>query len=412
MHPEVMGASPGSLPEGKGLGQSVPTRLDAVGRPRLIYRTPGGTLLSVSATAYFLLQADAEGWTSSKIVAELARRSPGPVTEAGVNEALGHLREEVVRADSAPRRLSGSYWFHVPLLPEGLVNTLSGGLQTAFSSVGVAMLMAFILAGVLIGIVVRPSSLSLTGVVLGLGYLLFLVSVLGHELGHASASKRFGIRPGPIGFTLYLVWPSLYSDVSESWLLSRKARVMVDLGGVMFQCGVGALYVMLGTLTGSSVFWTADVLIAGGLIMNLNPLLRFDGYWVACDALGVTDLSRQGRRFALAALNRVRGRKSNEGETAHPLWFGITTFVLWVLSMGFIYVIMVGFAPVVVHSFTQIGPLFQSSLRALSGRRHSGLPLGEVLSLVIGFVMLWSLLLRAVRAARPLARRLWTARSV
>ena len=334
----LKGAIPASPREIKLVGQSAPPRLDAIGRARLIYRTPGGTLLSVTPTAYFLLQADAEGWTSTKIVAELARRSHGPVSEAGVTEALGHLREEVVRADSARRRLSGSYWFHFPLLPEGWVNTLSGGLEVAFSNAGVATLMAFVLAGVLLGVFVGPSSLSLSGAVLGLGYVLFLVSVLCHELGHASASKRFGIRPGPIGFTLYLVWPSLYSDVSESWLLNRKARVVVDLGGVMFQCGVGALYVMLGVVTGSSAFWTADVLIAGGLIMNLNPLLRFDGYWVVCDALGVTDLSRQGRRFAVAMLKRARGRNMDEWETVHPLWFRITTFILWVFSVGFIYV--------------------------------------------------------------------------
>jgi putative peptide zinc metalloprotease protein len=37
----------------------------------------------------------------------------------------------------------------------------------------------------------------------GIGYLLFLCSLLVHELGHAAACVRYGARPGAIGATMY-----------------------------------------------------------------------------------------------------------------------------------------------------------------------------------------------------------------
>ncbi len=42
-----------------------------------------------------------------------------------------------------------------------------------------------------------------------------------HEMGHAAAGRRFGIKPKEIGAGLYLIFPVLYTDVTEVWRLSK-----------------------------------------------------------------------------------------------------------------------------------------------------------------------------------------------
>ncbi len=57
-----------------------------------------------------------------------------------------------------------------------------------------------------------------------LGYLLFLLSIVIHEFGHAGASVKYGASPAGIGFALYLIFPVFYSDVTVSWKLKSKQR--------------------------------------------------------------------------------------------------------------------------------------------------------------------------------------------
>ena len=71
----------------------------------------------------------------------------------------------------------------------------------------------------------------------GLLLLVVLVTVLSagfHEFGHAAAARRGGATPGVMGAGLYLVWPAFYTDVTDSYRLGRKGRVLTDLGGLYF----------------------------------------------------------------------------------------------------------------------------------------------------------------------------------
>jgi putative peptide zinc metalloprotease protein len=141
-----------------------------------------------------------------------------------------------------------------------------------------------------------------------MGYALFAVSIFVHEFGHAAASARYGARPSGIGFTAYLIYPALYSDVSAAWQLKRWQRVVVDIGGAFFQLVVGAAYVFLHRFTGGEYFKVAVLMILANCLFSLNPILKFDGYWLVADALGVTNLARQPHRIAAHIWAHVRGR--------------------------------------------------------------------------------------------------------
>jgi putative peptide zinc metalloprotease protein len=119
---------------------------------------------------------------------------------------------------------------------------------------------------------------------------LTLVSLLFHEFGHASACRYGGARPGVIGFGLYLIWPSLYTDVTDAYRLSRAGRLRTDLGGVYFNA---IFVVILGACyaaTGQPLFLAAAFLDNFQILQQLFPLVRMDGYFILGDVAGIPDL--------------------------------------------------------------------------------------------------------------------------
>jgi putative peptide zinc metalloprotease protein len=121
-------------------------------------------------------------------------------------------------------------------------------------------------------------------------FALTLVSAGFHEFGHAAACRYGGATPGAMGFGLYLIWPAFYTDVTDSYRLGRAGRLRVDLGGLYFN----AVFAV-----GTFAVWSwlrADALLllifAQVLQMarQLAPLVRFDGYHILADLIGVPDL--------------------------------------------------------------------------------------------------------------------------
>jgi putative peptide zinc metalloprotease protein len=129
-----------------------------------------------------------------------------------------------------------------------------------------------------------------------------------HELGHASASRYGGARPGVIGVGVYLLWPVFYNDVNDSYRLSRAARLRVDLGGVYFNAVFIVVLALAYRVTGSEVVLVAVVLQHVAVLQQFLPFLRLDGYYLVSDIAGVPDLFARVRPV-LARL--VPGRPAN-----------------------------------------------------------------------------------------------------
>jgi len=142
------------------------------------------------------------------------------------------------------------------------------------------------------------------------GYGIFLGTLLIHEFGHASAACRYGSRPHDIGITVYLIYPAFYSNVSSVWKLRRWQRVVVDLAGTYFQFVAAAALLVGYAWTEWPPLRIAILLTIGTTVFSLNPVLKFDGYWLVADALGVTNLSKQPRRVLSAFWARLRDREA------------------------------------------------------------------------------------------------------
>jgi putative peptide zinc metalloprotease protein len=132
-----------------------------------------------------------------------------------------------------------------------------------------------------------------------------------HELGHAYHAVSRGLQVPVMGVALMAMFPLLYTDVSDSWRLQRRRdKVMIAAAGVMTEMTV-AVYATLAWcfLPDGEMRSAAFAMATSGwffsLLVNLNPLMRFDGYYLLADTLGVQNL--QTRSFAMGrwALRRT-----------------------------------------------------------------------------------------------------------
>ncbi|WP_354644628.1 hypothetical protein [Kitasatospora camelliae] len=133
-------------------------------------------------------------------------------------------------------------------------------------------------------------------------FALTVLSLLFHEFGHASACTYGGAEPGNIGCGLYLLWPSLYTDVTDVYRIGRAGRLRADLGGVYFNVvfilGLSGGYF----LTGQPLFLAAVLVAHVEIVEQLMPAVRLDGYFILGDLAGVPDLFGKIRPTLLSML--------------------------------------------------------------------------------------------------------------
>lgn len=125
-----------------------------------------------------------------------------------------------------------------------------------------------------------------------------------HELGHAYMSVRYGIRVPTIGVAFMVLMPVLYTDTSGAWTLrSRRQRLMIDGAGIFTELALASLATIVWVFLPEGglrlcVFAIATTSWVTSLAVNLNPLMRFDGYYILSDTLGFQNL--QNRSFDMA----------------------------------------------------------------------------------------------------------------
>ncbi|MCX7934087.1 MAG: hypothetical protein N3A66_02375, partial [Planctomycetota bacterium] len=142
-------------------------------------------------------------------------------------------------------------------------------------------------------------------------YALAMTAVkLCHEMAHAYAAEAAGCRVRAMGITLICLWPIPFCDVTDLWRVpSRRKRLGVNLAGVAMECGLAGLALFVWSLSeagavNSIAFILSSTALFSTLAVNLNPLMRFDGYYALSDLLNIPNL----RLRAAAALRWLIAR--------------------------------------------------------------------------------------------------------
>ncbi|MFB2970225.1 hypothetical protein ACE1CD_14720 [Aerosakkonema sp. BLCC-F183] len=144
--------------------------------------------------------------------------------------------------------------------------------------------------------------------------LLTAVVVTLHELGHAFTLKHYGGIVPEVGLLFMCLIPSVYTNTTDSYCLSRFGRILVVGAGVLVQLILAAIGLWLWNISASGTWLsTASFLLMSAALftvaLNLNPLAKFDGYYLAVAITGINNL--RSRSFAFYG-NMLSGKPIQE----------------------------------------------------------------------------------------------------
>ncbi|WP_181880453.1 efflux RND transporter periplasmic adaptor subunit [Ectopseudomonas mendocina] len=185
-----------------------------------------------------------------------------------------------------------------------------------------------------------------------------------HEFGHAFMAKRAGCRVQSMGLAFMVLLPMFYTDVSDAWRVrDRRSRLLIGAGGVFAELLLAVLALLAWSLLPDGPLRTSAFMLASAtwittLVINLNPFMRFDGYFLISDLWGVDNL--QNRAFALCRW-RLREALFGYGEAAPEPWSPSMTRRLLIWGYGsWIWraILFLGIALAVYHLFFKVLGIF------------------------------------------------------
>jgi putative peptide zinc metalloprotease protein len=203
--------------------------------------------------------------------------------------------------------------------PQRLLLWLAPGLLPLFSPLAVAVWLIGMIAAAGVAITHREQILVELPAIsewLHLAHWPLLVAALWlakswHELGHALACQRFGVRCHEMGVQLLFGIPCLYCETTAAWQLSDKhQRMAIAAAGIYFEGFLASASAIVYHLTLPGLLHDLSlhlmfVCTLGTLLVNLNPLLRFDGYYLLSDGLEIANLEARARAHLQAVVEWI-----------------------------------------------------------------------------------------------------------
>jgi hypothetical protein len=403
------------------------TAFDGAVSNRHIVSSSDGRVWCVSGEALQLLRASEEGGTLGDIqqrlerglgrqvdVARLQSAIDGQLVARGLVQVVGEEMQRPSRTSPVSMR--------VRLLSEPAVRRLARGLVWLMPEgplFWAVLIPIVVLAFMTVGLAAGSTAGNASASIRLAAFALMVLSTVAHELGHATACTKAGARCGDIGFGMYWYFPVLFTRLDDVWRLDRHARARVDAAGLLFQCGFIALAALVAMLIpgGAAALGGMPVLLTIAVIYTLNPLLRFDGYWLLCDLTGVPNL----RDASQQALRSVMGRAPSHADSAggHSLLLGTRARAALAVYAAAAVVFATSLALIGVRlALRWIGAGAPARLRLLVTRIGSALSGGEISSalgaaihaveLALPAVIATFLLIGSVRSTRAFARQVLT----
>jgi putative peptide zinc metalloprotease protein len=204
--------------------------------------------------------------------------------------------------------------------------------------------------------VLEPQGLLL----LGLCYPLLKAA---HELGHAFAARAFGGEVREFGIALLVFVPSPYVDASSAAAFpERERRVLVGAAGMLVELFLSALamFVWLAVEPGVVREAAHNTMVIGAVstvLFNANPLLRFDGYYMLSDWIGVPNLAKRSNdQLAYLAQRHLFGvEQALSPATSHGERVWLTLYGL--AAGAYQWFVLIGIAVLVGGRFFSLGLL-------------------------------------------------------
>ncbi|MGA8212965.1 MAG: HlyD family efflux transporter periplasmic adaptor subunit [Candidatus Sulfotelmatobacter sp.] len=185
-------------------------------------------------------------------------------------------------------------------------------------------------------------------------WLLFCFLGFFHESAHGLTCKHFGGAVHKMGFLLYYLEPCFFVDVTEVYIYAGKwARVATSIAGIWVElifCSAASI-IWWGTPAGTPVHeFTYKIILVTGVgvaVINLNPLIKLDGYYILCELVGIIGLKEDSTAFVSTWIKRHVFRLPVEVEfvprrrrwlfAVYAILSGIYSYTLLYVVVSFCY---------------------------------------------------------------------------
>ncbi len=174
-----------------------------------------------------------------------------------------------------------------------------------------------------------------------------------HELGHAFSAKLEGGEVHEMGINFLMFMPIPYVNVSTSAHFRNKyKRMLVSAAGILVESFLASLGLLLFLATEPGLIQDIgfNIFIIGGissLFFNGNPLLKYDGYYILADALGIPNLYQRSGHYwrywfqrYLFGLQDASSPASAPGETFWFVTYSISSMLYRFAGLWFIFVVV------------------------------------------------------------------------
>ncbi|HEX8310465.1 MAG TPA: site-2 protease family protein, partial [Chthoniobacteraceae bacterium] len=240
-------------------------------------------------------------------------------------------------------------FLRVPLFdPDALLRRMLPWLRWIMTPLGAILWLGVVGAAVKVAIDHAPQLLAQSEGVLAPGNLLLLYAALlfiklVHEFGHALSCRYWGGEVHQTGVALIYFSPVPYVDATSSWAFGSKwQRIFVASAGMIAELFVAALATFVWANTGEgalhsvayNVMFIASVTT---LLFNVNPLMRFDGYYILSDLLEMPNLQARSTRMLVHLCERyLFGIRTSEAPTrkrGEAVFLAIFGFAGWIYRL-------------------------------------------------------------------------------
>lgn len=344
-----------------------------------------GRHFQLNEKLYHLLDSLRKPLALTDLAAEFQRRTGEAVAIEQLQQLGGQLAEQgiIVEAGQAPALTAATpqqatslmgLHYRWDLFSAERLAPIAQALQVCFTkpAVAVALIVIAITQGMTFAKLGFPPNLDLVAVSWPLLFVLVLISIFFHEMGHLAACRRWECPHGPLGFGLYFFNPVFYVDVTAAWRLNRWQRAVVDAGGIYVQLLCAPFFLALYWATADLTYLVAIGVINLLILGNLEPMMKLDGYWLLSDLTGVPNLhNRTGEamRYLLTwSLWRLGLRKIAPAASSFSEWSSLVRSIVLVyvaFSIILIPLFVVALVPMLVQMVTTYPGLWRTAFETL-----------------------------------------------
>ncbi len=290
------------------------------------------------------------------------------------DEGLLLEREDQKKRKPVAARMSELMFMRIPLVdPEPLLKKMAPLVRLLLGPVSVTLAILLVAWGLveLIGGGARAwnqaqSLLQADNVILL--YLAIFIAKGLHELGHAAMCKHFGGEVRTMGVMLLMFTPLPYVDVSSSWALrDARQRALIGAAGMLVDLLLAAVATIIwahsppgvvNEIAYNLMFSTAVYTV----VFNINPLMRFDGYYILSDLIGVPNLHEQAKTQFNRLFRTGIMRMDDAGVDAKPLPTALGLAGFFVASTLYRLAVMAGIVLFIADAYFGIGLLVAVAL--------------------------------------------------